>query len=98
VALFGLPGILRYKAKPGRDLKLLRSELLRLIALLDDLSQAEVPMHAGQNDGLATHQARRRVRTPSGGSRPGRGLLRRRGLRVRRGVPNSQAGVYTRDG
>jgi predicted RNase H-like nuclease len=52
VVLFGLPRILRYKAKPGRDLVLLRSELLRLIELLDGLSQAEVPMYVGQNDDL----------------------------------------------
>lgn len=31
VVIFGLPKILRYKAKPGRDLELLRSELLRLM-------------------------------------------------------------------
>ncbi len=31
IVLFGLPKILRYKAKPGRDLDLLRSELLRLM-------------------------------------------------------------------
>ncbi len=49
VALFDLPRILRYKAKPGRDLELLRSELLRLIGLLDGLVHADVPMDAGQN-------------------------------------------------
>ena len=31
IVLFGLPKILRYKAKPGRDLDLLRSELLALM-------------------------------------------------------------------
>jgi predicted RNase H-like nuclease/ppGpp synthetase/RelA/SpoT-type nucleotidyltranferase len=34
IVLFGLPKILRYKAKPGRDLDLLRSELLRLMTLV----------------------------------------------------------------
>ena len=34
IVLFGLPQILRYKAKPGRDLDLLRSELLTLMRLL----------------------------------------------------------------
>ncbi len=32
IVLFGLPKVLRYKAKPGRDLDLLRSELLQLMA------------------------------------------------------------------
>jgi len=49
VALFELPSILRYKAKPGRDLDLLRSELLRLIGLLEDLSLADVPLYVGQS-------------------------------------------------
>lgn len=35
VALFDLPRILRYKNKPGRDLALLRAELLRLMDLLE---------------------------------------------------------------
>jgi predicted RNase H-like nuclease/ppGpp synthetase/RelA/SpoT-type nucleotidyltranferase len=34
IVLFGLPKILRYKAKPGRDLDLLRSELLTLMTLV----------------------------------------------------------------
>ena len=34
VVLFGLDRILRYKAKPGRDLALLRAELLRLVDLV----------------------------------------------------------------
>ena len=32
IVLFDLPKVLRYKAKPGRDLELLRSELLHLMA------------------------------------------------------------------
>lgn len=66
VALFGLPRILRYKAKPGRDLDLLRSELLVLIGLLDGLSVAEVPLYAGQHSswqriGHAVRSATRKV-------------------------------------
>jgi len=34
IVLFGLPRILRYKAKPGRDLDLLRSELLTLMSFV----------------------------------------------------------------
>lgn len=34
IALFDLPRILRYKVKPGRDLPLLRAELLRLMTLI----------------------------------------------------------------
>lgn len=34
IVLFGLPSVLRYKAKPGRDLELLRTELARLMTLV----------------------------------------------------------------
>ena len=34
IVLFGLPKVLRYKAKPGRDLDLLRSELLTLMSFV----------------------------------------------------------------
>ncbi|GAA4115028.1 hypothetical protein GCM10022215_13540 [Nocardioides fonticola] len=37
VALFDLPRILRYKNKPGRDLALLRAELLRLMLLIAEV-------------------------------------------------------------
>lgn len=40
VALFGLPKTLKYKQKPGRDVTGLRSELLRLIELLEGLHGA----------------------------------------------------------
>jgi predicted RNase H-like nuclease len=46
VALFGLPRILRYKAKPGRDLTSLRAELLRLLDLLDGLAGQPVRLDA----------------------------------------------------
>lgn len=35
IVLFGLPKILRYKAKPGRDLDLLRAELLTLMSYVE---------------------------------------------------------------
>ena len=37
IALFGLDKTLKYKAKPGRDLELLRSELLRLMGLVETI-------------------------------------------------------------
>lgn len=40
VALFALPKTLKYKQKPGRDIDTLRSELLRLMAFLEDLRNA----------------------------------------------------------
>jgi predicted RNase H-like nuclease len=45
VALFGLQSVLRYKPRPGRDLELLRSELLRLVTLLESLATRPVPLH-----------------------------------------------------
>jgi predicted RNase H-like nuclease len=44
VVLFGLPKTLKYKQKLGRNLTQLRSELLRLIGFLEDLSAANPPM------------------------------------------------------
>lgn len=44
VSLFGLPSILRYKPRPGRSLVLLRSELLRLVTLLETLAARPVPL------------------------------------------------------
>jgi predicted RNase H-like nuclease/ppGpp synthetase/RelA/SpoT-type nucleotidyltranferase len=41
VALFGLDKTLKYKAKPGRDLPLLRSELLRLMGLVETVVQPD---------------------------------------------------------
>jgi predicted RNase H-like nuclease/ppGpp synthetase/RelA/SpoT-type nucleotidyltranferase len=35
IVLFALPKVLRYKAKPGRDVELLRSELLRLMTFVE---------------------------------------------------------------
>src|SRR3954454_793370 len=44
VALFRLGRTLKYKNKPGRSLAQLRSELLRLIGLLDGLADAPTPL------------------------------------------------------
>lgn len=44
VALFGLPSVLRYKPRPGRDLALLRAELLTLVTLLESLASRPVPL------------------------------------------------------
>lgn len=41
VALFGLPKTLKYKQKPGRDVSQLRAELLRLMTLIETLSDAD---------------------------------------------------------
>ena len=59
VVLFGLPSVLRYKAKPGRDVALLRAELLRLLAFLEDLDAGEVPLRV--QDCAAWRQAGRSV-------------------------------------
>jgi predicted RNase H-like nuclease len=44
VALFRLPRTLKYKAKPGRDVTQLRSELLRLMDYVETLADAPVPL------------------------------------------------------
>jgi predicted RNase H-like nuclease/ppGpp synthetase/RelA/SpoT-type nucleotidyltranferase len=41
IALFGLEKTLKYKAKPGRDLELLRSEMLRLMGLVETIVQPD---------------------------------------------------------
>ncbi|TFV57229.1 DUF429 domain-containing protein [Mycobacterium sp. PS03-16] len=45
VALFGLPKTLKYKQKPGRDIGLLRAELLRLMDLIEGLAGATPGLH-----------------------------------------------------
>ena len=47
VVLFGLPKTLKYKQKPGRDFTLLRSELLRLISMIEGLAAAEPSLDVG---------------------------------------------------
>jgi predicted RNase H-like nuclease len=51
VALFRLPRTLKYKAKPGRDLPQLKSELLRLMDGLESLKQAALPLHVADHAG-----------------------------------------------
>ncbi|OBK24333.1 GTP pyrophosphokinase [Mycobacterium asiaticum] len=51
VALFRLPRTLKYKAKPGRDIERLRSELLRLMDGLEALAHAPVPMRVADHAG-----------------------------------------------
>jgi len=61
VALFRLSRTLKYKAKPGRDLGRLKSQLLLLMDGLEGLAHADVPLHVDSHDGWA--QLRRRVET-----------------------------------
>jgi predicted RNase H-like nuclease len=49
VALFRLPRTLKYKAKPGRDLAGLKSELLRLMDGLEGLTHAALPLRVAQH-------------------------------------------------
>ncbi|MGH3510318.1 MAG: DUF429 domain-containing protein [Nocardioidaceae bacterium] len=50
VALFRLGRTLKYKNRSGRPLALLKSELLRLVSLLEGLRDAELPLYLVQND------------------------------------------------
>jgi predicted RNase H-like nuclease len=61
VVLFRLARTLKYKAKPGRDLAQLRSELLLLMDGIEKLAQATVPLRVGGHDGWA--ELRRQVIT-----------------------------------
>ncbi len=61
VALFRLARTLKYKAKPGRGLDQLKSELLVLMDGLEGLAHAVVPLHVGVHDGWA--ELRRQVVT-----------------------------------
>jgi predicted RNase H-like nuclease len=60
VALFRLPRTLKYKAKPGRSLDHLKSELLLLMDGLEKLAQAPVPLRVAGPDWV---EMRRRVVT-----------------------------------
>ncbi|MCK0172567.1 bifunctional ribonuclease/(p)ppGpp synthase [Mycolicibacterium sp. F2034L] len=55
IALFRLGRTLKYKAKPGRTVDRLRSELLRLMVLIEGLEDSpefsDVPLFAARNDG-----------------------------------------------
>jgi len=61
VVLFRLARTLKYKAKPGRDLARLRSELLLLMDGVEKLAHAEVPLQVAGDDGWA--ELRRQVIT-----------------------------------
>jgi predicted RNase H-like nuclease/ppGpp synthetase/RelA/SpoT-type nucleotidyltranferase len=50
VALFRLGRTLKYKQKPGRTVAQLRSELLRLMELLEGLADSDVPLHVADQD------------------------------------------------
>ncbi|CAN5292823.1 bifunctional ribonuclease/(p)ppGpp synthase [soil metagenome] len=54
VALFRLGRTLKYKNKPGRPVPLLRSELGRLMRLLEGLSAAATPLHLVEHDAWRT--------------------------------------------
>ena len=86
VALFRLERTLKYKAKPGRTLERLKSELLLLIDGVERLADADVPLRvADHHDWIAAAQpgddgaAQER---PASRRRPGRC----RGLRLRGAV------------
>jgi predicted RNase H-like nuclease/ppGpp synthetase/RelA/SpoT-type nucleotidyltranferase len=59
VALFRLGRTLKYKHKAGRDLELLRTELLALMGFLEGLPEADPPLHLGED----WHELRRLVET-----------------------------------
>jgi predicted RNase H-like nuclease len=59
VVLFRLARTLKYKAKPGRDVARLRSELLLLMDGIEKLAHATVPMRVASHDDWA--QLRRKV-------------------------------------
>ncbi|MBO0680118.1 bifunctional ribonuclease/(p)ppGpp synthase [Mycolicibacterium sp. S2-37] len=61
VALFRLGRTLKYKAKPGRPVGRLQSELLRLMILIEGLENSEVPVFAARDDGW--RRLRRAVET-----------------------------------
>jgi predicted RNase H-like nuclease len=61
VVLFRLARTLKYKAKPGRDLARLRSELLLLMDGIEKLAHATVPLNVADHDGWT--ELRKRVVT-----------------------------------
>jgi len=50
VALFGLGRTLKYKYKAGRHLPQLRSELLELMRLLEELADSSLPLHVADHE------------------------------------------------
>ena len=67
IALFELGRTLKYKHKTGRDLDLLRSELLTLMGLLEGLADADPPLDLAvdeaRDDGPRWYALRRQVET-----------------------------------
>jgi predicted RNase H-like nuclease len=59
VVLFRLERTLKYKAKPGRDVARLKSELLLLMDGIEKLAHAAVPLYVAEHDDWA--ELRRRV-------------------------------------
>ncbi len=59
VVLFRLDRTFKYKAKPGRDVARLKSELLLLMDGIEKLARAAVPLHVESHDGWA--ELRRQV-------------------------------------
>jgi predicted RNase H-like nuclease len=69
VVLFKLARTLKYKAKPGRDVARLRSELMLLMDGIEKLAHAAVPMRVARHDdwaelrrGVATAQRKSELR------------------------------------
>jgi predicted RNase H-like nuclease len=58
VVLFRLARTLKYKAKPGRDVARLRSELLLLMDGIEKLAHATVPMRVASHDNWAQLRGR----------------------------------------
>ena len=50
MALFRLPRTLKYKAKPGRGLEQLKSELLLLMDGIEGLAHTDVPLRVADHD------------------------------------------------
>lgn len=61
VALFRLPRTLKYKAKPGRNVDQLKSQLLLLMDGVEHLAHAAVPLHVTCHNGWL--ELRRKVET-----------------------------------
>lgn len=57
IALFGLGRTLKYKHKPGRDLELLRAELLALMGLIESLAAADIALTVAGPDWSALRAA-----------------------------------------
>jgi predicted RNase H-like nuclease len=61
VVLFRLARTLKYKAKPGRDVDRLKSELLLLMDGIEKLAHADVPLHVARHEDWV--ESRRQVAT-----------------------------------